>query len=164
MAQNPPAKYLSKYRISSARLQGYDYSQEGCYFITICTKNRENFFGTIVDGSMKLSPIGHMIANEWQKTTEIRSNVYLGAWVVMPNHFHVIVIIKSGEMEFDPAETHSNASEIGKCIIVSETETHSNASLRSDHPYKNAFGPQSNNISAIIRGFKGATTKQIHEA
>jgi len=51
-------KYQNKYRIKSARLAGYDYRQAGLYFITICTHNREHYFGEIVDNEMKLSNIG----------------------------------------------------------------------------------------------------------
>jgi hypothetical protein len=61
--------------------------------VTICTANREYFFGEVVDGEMKLSVIGKTIAYEWQKTETIRRNVQLDAWVVMPNHLHGIVVI-----------------------------------------------------------------------
>ena len=56
-------KYLNKYRIESIRLKGYDYSSEGAYFITIVTKNREHFFGEIVDGKMIFNGIGIMPKN-----------------------------------------------------------------------------------------------------
>lgn len=136
-------KFNNKYRILSARLRGFDYSQNGAYFITICAKNRESFFGEITEGEMALSEMGKIVADEWQKTAEIRGNVELGESVVMPNHFHGILIINN----FDTVSV----------------ETHCNASLQQS-PYQNKFGPQSQNVSAIIRGFKGATTKQIHIA
>lgn len=79
--------YTNKYRIESARCSTWDYTSNGTYFVTICTKNRQCFFGDGVDGEMNLSEIGAIVAEEWQKTAQIRPNVQLGAWVVMPNHF-----------------------------------------------------------------------------
>jgi putative transposase len=149
--------FRNKYRSQSGRLKGYNYSLSGVYFITICTQNREHFFGRIDKTEcslslyeMYLSEIGKIVADEWKKTAEIRKNVILGEWVVMPNHFHAVVILKNDE---GLVETHKKS-----------TETHSNASLQNKKQYINKFGSQSQNLSAIIRGFKGATTKQIHLA
>ena len=133
-------KFRGKYRVESTRLKHWDYSSNGAYFITICTKNREFFFGEIVDGKMDYSRIGEMVKEEWENTKKIRSNVTLDEWVVMPNHIHGIVIIENHNVE-----THCNASLPKKSQI-------------------NQFGPQSHNLAAIIRGFKGAATKQIHIA
>ena len=90
--QSTNKKFRGKYRIPSARLKNYDYASNGAYFITICTKNREHFFGQVAGGEMHLSNIGEIIADEWKKTAEIRENVELGEWVVMPNHVHGILI------------------------------------------------------------------------
>lgn len=84
-----------KHHRRSIRLRGYDYSQPGAYFITICTKNRVCLFGDVVDGKMVMSPLGKIVADEWIKTGEIRHNVDLDEWVVMPNHFHGILIINN---------------------------------------------------------------------
>ena len=88
-------KYKNKYRIPSNRLQGYDYGSTGCYFVTICTKNREHYFGEIVNGEMQLSEIGKIAQSEWLKTIELRPdmNLLLDEFIVMPNHFHCIVCI-----------------------------------------------------------------------
>src|SRR5512135_1100423 len=85
--------FKNKYRIESARLRGYDYSSPGLYFVTICTKNRVSYFGDVVNGKMELSPMGNIVADEWQKTPDIRANVQLDEWVVMPNHLHGIIWI-----------------------------------------------------------------------
>ncbi len=82
-----------KYRTQSVRLKHYDYSGSGFYFVTICTKDREEFFGEVKNGVMVLNEIGRVAAIEWRKTGEIRENVNLHEWVVMPNHFHGIVEI-----------------------------------------------------------------------
>jgi len=81
----------------SVRLKEYDYSQEGHYFITICCNDRACLFGEIINGEMILNAYGNITYNEWLKTTEIRSNVELYVFVIMPNHIHGIVIIKNDD-------------------------------------------------------------------
>jgi REP element-mobilizing transposase RayT len=75
------------------RLQGYDYSQEGAYFVTICVEHRLHLFGNIENESMLLNPAGDMIALWWEKISQKYADVELDHWVVMPNHFHAIVVI-----------------------------------------------------------------------
>ena len=77
----------------SIRLKGYDYSQAGLYFITICCENREHRFGKIENGEMILNEYGQIAFDEWLKTTKIRNNVELGAFIVMPNHMHGIIVL-----------------------------------------------------------------------
>jgi len=79
----------------SMRFNGYDYSQEGAYFITICCKDRECLFGEIKNREMILNANGIIAYNEWLQTTKIRSNVELDVFVIMPNHIHGIVIINN---------------------------------------------------------------------
>lgn len=86
----------------SIRLKDYDYSQSGAYFVTVCTQNRECLFGEITDGEMVLNEFGKIVADEWIKTGEIRDEIELDAWVVMPNHFHGIVIICRGDRPVAP--------------------------------------------------------------
>lgn len=121
-------KFKNKYRIPSARLQGYDYSQIGLYFVTICTKNRFPYFGIIKNGEMQLSKIGTTAYNCWLEIPNHFPHVSLDEFVIMPNHIHGII-----------------------CIFV---ETHNYASLPEAMNYRNTFGPQSKNLSSIIRGFK----------
>uniref|UniRef100_UPI00356A4D3C transposase n=1 Tax=Ancylomarina sp. TaxID=1970196 RepID=UPI00356A4D3C len=115
----------------SIRLKGYDYSQEGLYFITICCQDRIHLFGEIIEGEMHLNDFGKIAAEEWLKTPEIRKNISLGNFIIMPNHMHGIISINTKVS----IETKKNA---GK--FHSPTQT----------------------IGAIIRGYKGATTKRIN--
>jgi len=87
--------YRNRYRIPSTRAPFWDYGWNGAYFITICTKNRENYFGEISDGKIELSEIGEIARQEWLKTFEMRPDMKLtmGEYVIMPNHFHAIIII-----------------------------------------------------------------------
>lgn len=77
----------------SIRLKGYDYSSEGAYFITICTQNMECLFGEIVEGNIVLNDIGRIVENEWLKTSIIRRNIELDEFIIMPDHFHGIIVI-----------------------------------------------------------------------
>ncbi len=86
-------KFRNKYRIKSTRLEGYDYSQNGYYFVTICTKNRECFFGDIDNGEMQLSEIGKIAQKYFLEIPRHFPFVRLGEFVVMPNYFHGIIII-----------------------------------------------------------------------
>ena len=77
----------------SIRLQGYDYSQAGAYFVTICTQNRECLFGEIVDGEMRLNDVGKMIQAVWDEIPANYPGIDIDAFIVMPNHIHGIVVI-----------------------------------------------------------------------
>lgn len=132
------ALYRNKYRTETTRLKNWDYSRHAAYFITICTEDYFSFFGAIEQDEMHLSPIGQIVADEWANTLTLRPdmNLTLGAYVVMPNHFHAILII--GTNEYNTA------------YIQDEV----------DEPYQNKFEAQSKNLASIIRGFKSAVTVQ----
>jgi putative transposase len=82
-----------KHHRRSIRLKGYDYTQPGAYFITICTHGRECLFGEIIDGEMHLNEAGQIVVQTWQDLPNHVPNVQLDAFVVMPNHVHGIIII-----------------------------------------------------------------------
>ena len=86
----------------SIRLKGYDYSQAGLYFITICVQNRKCLFGEIIDGLMILNDAGEMVDNEWKKISERFTNVQLHEYIVMPNHFHAILEIVGATLVVAP--------------------------------------------------------------
>jgi len=77
----------------SIRLQDYDYSSEGAYFVTMCTKNRECLFGEIVNGEMVLSEYGKIVEQCWFNLPNHYDNIELDAYVIMPDHFHGIIFI-----------------------------------------------------------------------
>jgi len=77
----------------SIRIPSYDYSQEGWYFVTICTQNRKYMFGEIVKNQMRLNNAGFMVKTWWQKVTNKFPSVQTDEYVVMPNHFHGIINI-----------------------------------------------------------------------
>jgi putative transposase len=80
----------------SIRLQGYDYSQAGAYFVTIVAWQRELLFGEIVNGEMILNDFGKIVSEKWQWLETQYEYVELGAWIIMPNHHHGILVIHDG--------------------------------------------------------------------
>ncbi len=79
----------------SIRLKGYDYTQPGAYFVTLCTHERAHLFGRVVNGVMVLNALGEMVRDEWFRSADIRAEIELhpDEFVVMPNHIHGIVWI-----------------------------------------------------------------------
>ena len=86
--QKFPFKIEKQYRLS-----GYNYSQNGYYFITICTKDRGNYFGEINNNILNLSTIGKIIERFWKKLPQRFTRIKLDEYCIMPNHFHGILII-----------------------------------------------------------------------
>ncbi len=174
-------KFQNIYRISSARLQNWDYGWSASYFVTICTKNRKHYFGKIVNGEMYLSEIGKIAESEWIKSPDIRPdmNLKLGVFVVMPNHFHGIVIIgKNKYNQRDGGGGHDNGDGDGgrgsrdamHCVSTdTDTDTDTdidmdtNTDTNTNTKIKNKFGPQRKNLASIIRGFKSSVTIQAHK-
>ena len=136
--------FQHKYRVPSARLQNWDYSNEAMYFITICTKDRGCSFGSISDDKMQPFQLGKIVEVEWLKTKEMRRdmNVELAEYIVMPNHFHGIVIIN---------ENRFNSTNIENSTKI----IHQNSGSLTEF---SKSGPQVKNLSSIIRGFKSSVT------
>lgn len=90
----------------SIRLNGYDYSRSGAYFITICTHDREHLFGDIVNETMELNTFGDIARSRsvpfgkshWQQLSEHHPNITVDESVVMPNHLHGIIILESSSI------------------------------------------------------------------
>ncbi len=123
----------------SIRLKGYDYSGPGAYFITMVTFQRECLFGEIVNGEMQLSPMGKIADEHWRAIPEHFPHVELGAYVVMPNHVHGIIIIRENGLATNssPAVGARHASPLPS----------------------NGVKPKS--IGAIVGSYKSAVTKRI---
>lgn len=99
-------KFGNKYRIPSARLQNRDYGWNAAYFVTICTKDKEHYFGEIEKThdienpfTVRFSEIGHIANNFWLEIPKHFPFAILGTHVVMPNHVHGIIIIDKPDNE-----------------------------------------------------------------
>jgi putative transposase len=131
----------------SIRLSDYDYTRAGVYYITVCTFNRACMFGQMVDGAVRLNKNGEIARDEWLRTSIIRPNVTLDAFVVMPNHIHMIFHIKNpvGAHGMRPILTNVDDNGVWE-------RAHVGAPLRR----------KSNSVGSIVAGFKSATTKHIN--
>ncbi len=83
----------AKHHRRSIRLTGYDYTQPGAYFVTICTQGRACLFGEVLDGAMRLNPFGELVQMTWHDLPHHVDDIVLDAFVVMPNHVHGIIMI-----------------------------------------------------------------------
>jgi len=137
--------YKNKFRPESARLKGWDYSWPGYYFITICTKNSECCFGNVEDKQMKLNYLGEIAKQEWLKSSEIRKEIELDEFIVMPNHIHGIVII-----------TDTIGTDARPCVCTKDVETSEISGTGIAYRV-----PKS--ISSFIAGYKSTVTKQVNE-
>ncbi len=81
----------------SIRLRGYDYTQAGAYFVTLCARDRACLFGEVVNGDVRLSDAGRIVADAWEWLAVQYPYVALDAWVVMPNHLHGIIVMVDGD-------------------------------------------------------------------
>jgi REP element-mobilizing transposase RayT len=85
----------------SIRLKGYDYAQAGAYFVTICAQDRACLFGAITDREMQMNDAGEMIARWWEEVPHKFPSVELDLFVVMPNHFHGIIVLADSPVGAD---------------------------------------------------------------
>jgi len=116
----------------SIRLKGYNYTHPGAYFITICTYKHRCLFGRVVDGEMRLNPLGQIVTNCWNEIPHHFPHAELDEFVVMPNHIHGVISIVGA--------THASP-------------------LQQTHPPR---GPIPGSLGAIVGSFKSAVTKRIN--
>jgi len=132
--------FKNKYRIESARLKGWDYASAGWYFVTICTQNREPYFGEVIDQEMRLSPIGEIACQFWSEIPQhSSSNIQVDTFVVMPNHVHGIIVIED-------VNGRDGARRDGACTV----------STRST---MSKISPKAGSLGAIVRSYKSAVTR-----
>ncbi len=150
----------------SYRAKWHNYNC-GMYFVTICTKDREHYFGEITDGEMNLSEIGKCLQEQIVKTPEMRAdmNMEIPLFVIMPDHVHLIVTIgenqyntpvRGGATHFDDATHCRGAMHCAPTNGTTNGET--NHCAPTDGQQMNKFSPQSKNLASVIRGIKISTT------
>ena len=146
--------FQNKYKIASNRLRGWNYARDGHYFITIVTANRENHFGQINNGNMIMNDIGQIVYNDFFKSFEIRLELYLGEFVLMPNHIHAIINLDNENCIEPIVETHGRAS------LQNNVRASLQNNGRTSLPY---LIRQPKSISSFVAGFKSATIKHIDD-
>lgn len=140
--------YKNKYRSATARAQWWDYTRDAAYFVTVCTQDRAHVFGEVRNGEMHLSEIGRAAQACWDSIPDHFAFVACGAFVVMPNHVHGIVVLDHGGM-------------------VSVGSLHATALPKPSPPkneYMASISPKPGSLSTIIRSYKSAVTKQVRPA
>ena len=128
-------KFDDRFRIASARWAGYDYGQSGMYFVTICTQNRIRYFGEIIlptgnwdSAELYPSSQAQIVQACWLQIPSRFPFVSLDAFVVMPDHIHGLLLFNKPDEQTPPLN------------------------------YQNTFGPQRDNLAAVIRGVKSGVS------
>jgi len=123
----------TRFHRRSIRLKDHDYAQPGAYFVTICADRRQSLFGAVVEFEMRPNAFGRVVEEEWFRSAELRREIMLDAFVVMPNHIHGIVFIG-----YTTAQGATGRSPLRRP------------------------GPGSHSLGAFVAGFKSATTIRIN--
>ena len=147
-----------------ARLPAFDYHTPAAYFITVCAAERARLFGTIHDGVMHPSTFGRVVEEEWQRTADLRPNVRIDAFVVMPNHVHGILWIT-------PEATTDPRRDAACCVLPFAARPawpgvrfrHGEDAARCVPTGIRSFGPlDAASMSSIVRAFKSAAARRIN--
>jgi putative transposase len=148
-------KFQDKYRIPSNRKSNWDYSGNGIYFLTIVTQGRDCNLGRIVEAhgraslSMELSEIGKIVETEWHKSFELRTELFLDEFTIMPNHIHAIVALKKKNRNYQPLNDSDGLTTMHHCL---------NAPIKRTPPVRLPVS-----ISSFIAGFKSAVNSKIDD-
>lgn len=142
--------FRNMFRNESSRLPGYDYSKSGAYFITICTVKHECYFGEIIDHQMLLSEPGKIAFQKWFEISDHFPFVKLDEFVVMPNHIHGIIVIKS-----TPVGTLHATS-------LQQQQSSQQYSQITKNEFMSSISPKPGSIPAIVRSYKSVVSKNVH--
>lgn len=133
----------------SLRLKGYDYSQEGAYFVTICAHGKACLFGDVIGSEMKVNEPGRKVQAVWDDLPVHYPHVATDAFVVMPNHVHGVIVIRAGGCEaagYPPAHA----------VDFNPDHAERRAGLKPAPTVRHG-------LSEIIRGFKAFSARRINE-
>ena len=147
----------AKHHRRSIRIKGYDYAQTGAYFVTIVTSQRDCLFGEIVAGEMVLSDFGKIAEACWRAIPEHFPAVELGAYVIMPNHVHGIIIIDEsvGTRRADDVGTGA----FGRGAALLRPYMRPNESF----PDESRPNVKPGSLGAIVRSYKSAVSYRIRK-
>ena len=163
-------KFQNKFRIPSARFQNWDYGNEAAYFITICTNDREHYFGEIENNEMIFNVIGKLAEQYWFEIPNHFPGIGLDNFVVMPNHVHGILIIERkkdfGEKDnIEEGMNVGNAEGMTNCMaetLQCNVSTDDNAPDTFKNEEMAKISPKRGTVSAIVRSYKSAVSKNAH--
>jgi putative transposase len=157
-----------KHHRRSIRLRGYDYSQAGAYFVTICVQSHQCLFGDVIDAESRMGELG-VIADEcWQTIPQHFPYVELDEYVVMPNHFHGIVVIGDDGRDDvgigDVGRGDGGIGDVGRgtCRGVQLNAPTATANRDMSNPFS-VMSPKRKTLSVVIRTFKATVTTGCRE-
>ena len=149
------------------RLRGYDYSQSGAYFVTICARHRKCLFGSITDGKMRLSEIGQIVLEYWKRIPQHFPSVKLGEFVIMPNHMHGIITFGIPEISAThlPENTRDRRGEVSSPLrdIITCGISEVNATHLPENTRDRRGEVSSPSLGRIVAYFKYQSTKRINQ-
>jgi len=144
-----------KHRRRSIRLKGYDYSQSGMYFVTICTQNRACLFGSISDETMLMNEAGLMV-EKWIRVLEEKyPNIYCGEYIVMPNHIHMVIQIGRTNVRADRRVCPHDV-----CNITASKQSNRSSSGDPDNHVSEKGEHTGSPLPRIIQWLKTMTTNE----
>lgn len=124
--------FRKKFRVEPARLPQWDYASPGAYFITICAKNRKQYFGGIINGKLELSETGMIADTYWREIPNHFPKIRLDHYVIMPNHIHgileIIPVVETPKLGVSKNERNtetpgSGVSTMGETTTMDRTPT-----------------------------------------
>lgn len=123
------------------RLKNYNYAANGYYFVTICTHQKQRFFGDVVNGKMQLSTVGKIAHQYWSEIPEHSQHTYLDEFIIMPNHVHGIIIIDNPD---------------GSVVLWNDPTDNGGWDLSQT---MSQLSPKSGTLSVIVRSYKSSVTR-----
>jgi REP element-mobilizing transposase RayT len=152
----------------SIRLRGYDYSLPGAYYVTLCAFGKQCIFGQVIDDQMQENDCGEIVRQQWFESSQIRQNLDLDAFIVMPNHLHGILWIV-GPNGIRPRVDLTPPGLSCARPRTNRVQQNSNA-IRPNEPGRTPFGPTNripamrpHSLAAWASGFKSAVTSRIRK-
>lgn len=146
--------FKNKFKVNSARLPDWDYSWPGYYYFTICTKDRQDFFGEIKNGIVGLNDLGCVVWKCWNELPKHFTMCILDEFIVMPNHIHgiiqIIELCRDAIYRVSDKNRHEGDA-INRVSTNGGFAGHKNPML-------------SHSLSSMIRRFKGRSTFEIHNS
>lgn len=159
MGMTTDEKYKNRYRVSSARADWHAYDG-GFYHVTVCTKDRELYFGEIVEGAMRLSEIGKYAEEQFQNVTSYYFYAEIPVFIVMPNHIHAIVVIDNRTPRRDAIHRVSDIHRVKEDMMDDpsmDSETPKGGLTGNDNPMLHQ------RLGTVIRGLKARVTHYANE-
>lgn len=158
----------------SIRIKGYDYSQNGAYFVTICTHNKQCLFGQVESGKMVLNRLGLLIEDVWREITKHYETILIDEFVIMPNHIHGIICLQDGRallgaINHAPTQVACEADLVSQLGVMNHAPTQVDANVGAQFIAPNTnhaaqfIAPETHKksptLGEVVRAFKARASR-----